>query len=61
MEGTETTNGLGVVIDQAKEGLPKLLEMGTSIFNWLLSNPLFLLGIIFFIIITVIGVVKRAR
>lgn len=60
MEET-TSTGLGAVIDQAKEALPKLLDMGTDLFEWLLSNPLFILGIIFFIIITVIGIVKRAR
>lgn len=35
-----------------------LLNIGTTVFNWAMNNPLFVIGIIIMIIFTVIAVVK---
>ena len=35
-----------------------LLNIGTSVFNWAMNNPLFVIGIIIMIIFVVIAVVK---
>lgn len=52
---TVTANSL---IEQASTATTGLLGIGTSIFNWALSNPIFVLGIIIMIIFVAIGVVK---
>lgn len=54
-DGAVTAGSLVTTASEATEGL---LAIGTKIFNWALTNPIFVLGIIIMIIFVVIAIVK---
>lgn len=46
------------LMETASTFTERLLDIGTSVFNWAMGNPLFMIGIIISIIFVVIAVVK---
>lgn len=58
MEAPTVTTQVSSLMEVASTFTEGLLSIGTSIFNWAMNNPLFVIGIIIMIIFVVIAVVK---
>lgn len=60
MEGTAATAAqqAEALVSTGKTFTTGLLDMGTSIFNWAMNNPLFLIGILITLFFVAVCVVK---
>lgn len=47
------------LVDSASAGVDGFLGIGTKIFDWAMSNPIYMLGIILFLIFAAVGLVKK--
>lgn len=52
--GDQITN----ITNNASTFVDALLGMGTKIFNWAMSNPIFVIAILIMLVMVVIGIVK---
>ena len=57
LEGTTPT--VQAVLSDAGEVTTSVLSQGTKIFNWAMSNPVFIIGLGVALLFTGIGVVKK--
>lgn len=58
METPTITTQVSSLMEVASTFTEGLLSIGTNVFNWAMSNPLFVIGIIISIVFVVIAVVK---
>lgn len=59
-ETDAVTSGLTAsgIVDEAGGIVDGLLDIGSTIFNWAINNPVYLLGLLLFIIFIVIKIIK---
>ena len=55
----QVTVTAGSLINDASSATEGLLSIATKIFNWAITNPLFLLGLLIAIIFVGVGLVKK--
>lgn len=58
MEG-EAAVTVGSMVQEAGTAVDGLLSIGTKIFNWALTNPMFMLTLVLVIIFAVVGLIRK--
>lgn len=59
MENEAINVTVGTMVENAGTAVDGLLSIGTKIFNWALTNPMFMLTLVLVIIFAVVGLIRK--